>query len=188
MNTYTEEDYKKFTDDIMGVHSSRNHKVKNSYGVYDAYKYIRKNKWFDIGRRLTEHEFYTIIRKVNDYLALNLSQGKAIDLPLSMGSLELRKDPKRLSIVNGKLHTNLPIDWNATLKLWCEDPSSYTNRTLIRIESDEIFRVFYNRQNALYTNKTFYEFQTNRSVRKSLKRQIQAGHVDAFLLRKYDKK
>jgi hypothetical protein len=43
----------------------RYYKVNNSLGVYDAYKWIRKNKWFNIGRPLKEHEFYSIIRKVN---------------------------------------------------------------------------------------------------------------------------
>ena len=37
------------------------HKIRNSIGIYDIYKMLRKNKWLNIGRPLTEHEFYTII-------------------------------------------------------------------------------------------------------------------------------
>jgi hypothetical protein len=33
-----------FIDDIKKIKEKRNHKIKNSYGVYDAYKYYRKNK------------------------------------------------------------------------------------------------------------------------------------------------
>ena len=47
----------------------RNYKITNSIGVYDLYKLIRKNHWYDIGRPLKEHEFYAIIRKVNSLLA-----------------------------------------------------------------------------------------------------------------------
>ena len=32
----------------------------------DAYKWIRKNKWLDIGSPVSEHDFYKIIRGIND--------------------------------------------------------------------------------------------------------------------------
>jgi len=41
-----------------------------------------------------------------------------------MGKLELRKSLRRLDIVNGKLVTSLPIDWDRTLKLWAEEGKS----------------------------------------------------------------
>jgi hypothetical protein len=62
-----------------------------------------------------------------------------------MGTLEIRKKPARVSIVDGKLVTNLPIDWDATLKLWYEDKESFENKTLVRVESEEIFKVYYNK-------------------------------------------
>jgi len=46
--------------------------VLNSLGIYDAYKWIRKNKWLNIGQALTEHQFYTIIRSINKLLAQDL--------------------------------------------------------------------------------------------------------------------
>ena len=54
-----------FRRQVLKVDGPRVHKVNNSYGVYDAYKYIRKNKWFDIGQPVTEHQFYSIIRRMN---------------------------------------------------------------------------------------------------------------------------
>ena len=75
------------------MHDSRNHKVTGSLGVYDAYKYIRKNKWFDIPRPLKEGEFYRIIRRINDYLADELVKGKEVKLPHRLGTLEIRKRP-----------------------------------------------------------------------------------------------
>lgn len=38
-----------FRRQVLKVDEPRVHKVRNSFGTYDAYKYIRKNKWFDIG-------------------------------------------------------------------------------------------------------------------------------------------
>lgn len=42
-----------------------------------------------------------------------------------MGRLEIRKYDASISYRNNKLVTNLPIDWDRTLKLWAEDEESY---------------------------------------------------------------
>ena len=70
--------YEEFKSRIQHLSSPRKHKVTNSIGVYSAYKFIRKNKWLNIGRPLTEHEFYSIIRKINDYFADSLLHGEDI--------------------------------------------------------------------------------------------------------------
>ena len=134
-----------FIREVRRLNDTRIHKVTGSIGVYQAYKYIRKHKWYDIGRPLKEGEFYRIVRKINEYLAQELCKGKEIKLPNRMGTLEIRKKPSRLSIVEGKLVTNLPIDWDATLKLWYEDEESFNNKTLVRVENEEIFKVYYNK-------------------------------------------
>lgn len=175
-----------FLNSIKKVNESRKHKVTNSLGVYDAYKFIRKNKWFNIGRSLTEHEFYSIIRKVNDYLADNFIHGSDIKLPCRMGRIELRKYDARIAIDEGKVRTNLPIDWDKTLKLWYEDEESYKNKTLVKMEEKEIFKVYYNKQLADYNNQTFYEFSANRDLKRRLKRRIKEGKIDAFKLKRDD--
>lgn len=180
------QDKQQFREEILGLHDSRNHKVTGSLGVYDAYKYIRRNKWFDIARPLKEGEFYKIIRKVNDLLAEELIKGREIKLPHKLGTLEIRKRPTRISIVDGKLVTNLPIDWDATLDLWLEDQESYNNKTLVRVESEEIFKIYYNKKDANYNNKSFYDFKPNREIKRSLTKSARAGTLDAFILKKYD--
>ena len=90
-----------FIREVRRLNDTRVHKVTGSIGVYAAYKYIRKNKWYDIGRPLKEGEFYKIIRRINDYLAEELTKGNEIKLPLRMGSLEIRKKPSRVAIVDG---------------------------------------------------------------------------------------
>ena len=60
-------------NEILKVTGHREHIINKSWGVYDAYKWIRKNKWFDIGRPLKEDEFYKIIRGINIKLAERLS-------------------------------------------------------------------------------------------------------------------
>ena len=50
-----------FRKEVLKVNKSRVHKVNNSLGTYDAYKWLRKNKWLDVGP-ISEHDYYTIIR------------------------------------------------------------------------------------------------------------------------------
>ena len=172
-----------FRKKVLKVNKPRLHKVRNSNGIYDAYKWIRKNKWLNIGRPLTEHEFYTIIRQVNNELAYSLIRGDDINLPNRMGRLELRKYDAKIRVdSNNKVITNLPIDWDRTLKLWSEDEEAYKERTLIKMEEKEIFKVFYNKKSANYENKSFMQFDVNRDIKRSLTQQIKKRAVDAFKL------
>lgn len=172
--------YEEFKEKIQRLSSHRVHKVNNSLGVYDSYKWIRKNKWLNIGRPLTEHEFYSIIRSINNYLADSLINGKDIILPERMGRLELRKYEARIYFDGKKVINNLPIDWDNTLKLWYEDKEAFQNKTLVKINEKDIFKVYYNRQLAKYNNQSFYEFKLNRDIKNRLKQKIKRGLIDAF--------
>lgn len=176
-------EYDAFKSSIQHLQENRTHKITNSLGVYDAYKYIRKNKWFDIGRPLTEHEFYQIIRRVNNYLAEELVNGNDITFPNRMGKLELRKR-NSLPVIdkNGSLKVTYAIDWDSTLKLWYDDEGAFNNKTLVRIPERSIFRVKYNKDSANYENKSFMEFQINRDIKTRLKQKIKNNEIDAFNL------
>ena len=175
--------YKEFKFEVQNLNSSRKHKVTNSVGVYSVYKIIRKNHWYNIGRPLTEKEFYSIIRTFNKHIAEELSKGNDFILPYKMGTLEIRKYSPNITIKDGKLNTPLPIDWDKTLKLWYEDKESYDKKTLVRSDVKEIFRLIYNKSKAEYINKSFYELRFNREIKKKLKQNIKEGLIDAFLLK-----
>lgn len=180
-NKEIDNQYKEFKKNILKVDGPRKHKVTNSIGVYSAYKHIRKNKWFDIGRPLTEHEFYTIIRQVNNYLANNLMCGQEVVFPHSLGRLELRKYETIIKMKNGKLYTNLPTDWSATIKLWYEDEEAYKNKTLVKMEEKEtFFRVNYSKRYAYFNNRAFYAFNANRNIKREIQNKVKNGELEAF--------
>lgn len=160
--------------------SVRNYKITNSWGVYQAYKAIRKNGWYDIGRPLKEHEFYAIIRRVNSLLAEEIIYGKPVVLPSQMGTIELRKYPKGVRFVNGKLKNTYPIDWKSTNQLWAEDEEERQKKTLLRYESPIVYCVRYCKDNATYENKTFYQFRLHQKLRKRLKENIINGKTDTL--------
>ena len=175
-------EYIDFISSVRKLKESRKSRVSNSLGVYDAYKWIRKNKWLGIGTSLTEHDFYSNIRSVNKELAKMLIEGQSIKFPCRMGGLELRKHEATYSFKDGKVVTNLPVDWPKTTELWYNDRESYDNKILVRIEEKEIFRIHYNKMKAKYNNKVYYEFIPNRSLKRSLKFPIKDNNVDAFKL------
>lgn len=171
---------KEFIDSIRKIHDSRKHKVTNSYGIYDGYKYYRKNKPKDSKYILTESQYFSITRKINELLAQALSQGDDIVLPSRLGRLEIRKYKASISYDGNKVKTNLPIDWDKTLKLWYEDEDSFKNKTLVKIEEKEIYKLYYNKNSANYNNKSFYQFNFNRELKRKLKNIIKEGNIDAF--------
>lgn len=153
-------------------------KITNSIGAYDIYKMMRKAGWLDIGRPVKEKEYYAIIRGVNDCLAKEIALGKTIQFPAKMGKLELRKQERGVSIVDGKLKITYPINWNETLKLWYEDPEAMRNKTLLRCENKYLYRVRYDVFDATYENKLFYQFKLNTFIQDALSKNIREGKVD----------
>lgn len=171
-----------FRRKVLRLTDTKIHKVRNSYGVYDGFKYYRTHRPNEHKYVLTESQYFSIIRKVNDLLRESLVNGEEVTFPHRLGRLEIRKYTAKMSLKDGKLKTNLPIDWDKTLKLWAEDEESYKNKTLVRAEEKEVYRVFYNRVVADFTNKSFYQFNANRELKRQLKRTIKEGKLDAFMI------
>ena len=173
-------DYKEFNTKLKKGDQKKQAKVRNCFGVYDIYKYIRKNGWYDIGRPLKEHEFYSIIRNVNRLLANEIANGNEVSFPWHMGRLEIRKSSVGVSLVDGKLINTYPIDWGSTMRLWYEDEESRNNKTLLRFEDKYAYSVRYNKFHANFENKSFYEFATNRFLKLALKENIKQGKIDTL--------
>lgn len=172
--------FEDFIKEIKKVNKERHHKVTNSYGSKDAFHYYRKIRPVDSKYVLTDCQYLKIIRLINDELRQTLIEGKDVLLPERMGRLELRKSKNSIKFVDNKLKTNLPVNWDATLKLWYDNPSSKNKKQLVRQETIETYRVYYNRNKANYNNKSFYEFSTNREIKLGLKKNIKLNKIDAF--------
>lgn len=170
-------DYKEFNTKLKKGDQKKIARVRGSFGVYDCYKEIRKNQWYDIGRPLKEHEFYSIIRSINRLLANEIANGNEVTFPCHMGKLELRKDIRGVSIIDGKLINTYPVDWGSTMRLWYEDEEARNNKTLLRYENKYDFHVRYNKFRANFENKTFYEFDTNRFIKLALRNNIKQGKI-----------
>jgi hypothetical protein len=172
-------EFEEFRDTILKRSKSKKpFKVLNSWGVYDAYKLLRKNKWYSIGRPLKEKEFYSIIRGVNRLMADEIANGKTIQFPQRMGALELRKYKVGATLVDGKLRVTYPPDWSETLKLWYEDEEARKNKTILRNNNPYVYYIRFLRDMAIFDNKHFYMFQTNTFIKKALSENIKQGKID----------
>lgn len=179
-------EYREFRNRTLNNVGTHNFKVTNSYGNKEAWRWVKKNKWLDLGQPITEREFGVIIKTINQHLHDQLITGKDIILPHKMGRLELRKFEAKLVLKDNKIETNLPINWDRTLRLWHEDEEAMADKVLIRYEDKTRFSIHYDKTRANYNNKSFYKFIPNRSMKIGLKNNILKGKVDAFLLQKKD--
>lgn len=168
---------KDFKTSIKKANAKKEHKVTASLGMREAFRYYTKKS-----KALDEKDFRRVIRYINSLLQESLASGEDINLPCRMGRLELRKFKTSVSFRNGKMVTNLPIDWNETLNLWYEDKESFKTKKKVRMEVPEVFRVYYKKSTANYNNKSFFTFKVNRDLKQKLKINIVNKKVDAFLV------
>lgn len=169
-----------YRKEVLKVDKPRKTSISNSWGVYDAFKYYRKNKPKDKKYVLSESQYFAIVRRTNLLLAEELCNQNDIVFPYSMGRLEVRKTIPRVYIDNGKIKSTYPIDWDGTIRLWYEDQESRKKKTLLKKKEKAVFRIVYNKSKAMYTNKNYFEFIVNRTIKRSLKDTILQGDFDAF--------
>ena len=171
-----------FLKRIKKVNNKRHPKITHSWGVYDGYKYYRKIRPKDKSFVLKDVQYFAIIRTINKMFVDEFLKGLDIIFPEKMGSLRLVKNPAIFKYAkDNKIKTYMPIDWDATLKLWYEDAESYKNKTLVKKEEKEYFRIKYDKTRADYNNKSFYKLEPNRELKLRLKEKIRNKEIDAFL-------
>lgn len=129
---------------------------------------------------MTEKEFYAIVRQVNNIFADEIGKGNTVKFPCHMGKLELKKEQRGVYFdKDGNMKVTYPVDWMATLRLWFEDEEARENKLLIRLNSKCVYKVHFNKYDATFNNKIFYDFTLNRFIKKKLKNNINNGLIDS---------
>lgn len=164
----------------IGTRKNIPNAIRDCWGVYDSYKLIRKNHWYNIGHPVSEKDFYYIIRNVNKLLVEEFLKGREITFPSSMGKLELRKYEVGAFFDNGRLKISYPVDWEETWKLWYNDRDAYKEKVVVRHQDQWVYKVHYNKYSANYSNKMFYQFKLNQTVRRALSDNIKQGKIDSL--------
>lgn len=147
--------------------SNPGYTINNSWGVYDYYKYYRKNKPEGSKWVLTESQYFSIFRRVNELLTDSLIKTGELEFPFRMGKLVVMKRRNRTYIdSNGTKREKRPIDWNRTFELWYDDKEAYRDKILLYHEQDTMCFIKYNKNEAIYKNKFYYDFRPNRDLKR----------------------
>jgi hypothetical protein len=162
-------------------------KIKSDINLPEQYKYYINNNCEN-----KESSFYVTRTQYSNFLKSLFSlminnmihKNDEYQLPYRLGSLCIRKYVQKVKIIDGKLVSNFPVDWNSTLKLWEEDEESKKEKKLIRHinKNKEVYRYIYIKGMANYTNKKFYKFKPTRTNKLKLKTAIENGTVDFYNL------
>ena len=154
-------------------------KISGSWGIYDYYKYYRKNRPKDKKYVLNEHQYFSLVRKVNNILAQGLIDGDTLEFPYALGEVYSKRRKARTTFKDGKVVTNRRIDWNETLKLWHTDEEAHKKKVLIRRTEPYINYMDYTKRLAKYKNMRFYSFRINKYLLTDFTRKHSQSAVNA---------
>ena len=152
-------EFEEFVKNIKNK-SPKVHRATNSYGIKQFYRWLVKNKWFDIGKELTEREVGQLMREVKSLVGQYVLDGNVFELPSNMGSIEVRTYKSRIKFKNGRIDTALPINWDSTYKLWFEDKQARDRKTLVRYDNLNRCTIYHKRVN--FPNSSYFKFLLNK--------------------------
>lgn len=157
-----------FREEILKLRSHHHHKITNCIGIKDMLKWFTKNKWFGL-KEIKEKQLRDIIRNVHLEIVEELFKGNIIVFPWGMGSIYIKKIKTFVDYANGRMITNYPVNWKATLELWEHDLNARKNKTLIRFDDKNSFKFVYAKLKASYKNRLYYSIAFNRKLKLRLK-------------------
>lgn len=180
------ETFSEFEKRFKNVSGSRTHKITGSHRTICGFHYYRKIRPQKKEFVLTDIQYLSIIRDMNLLIVDELISNKSVKLPCGFGRIEVFKYETTSWIdSNGRLKTNRPIDMNSTVKLWYEDEEARLNRSIVRYDSDFIFRLKYPLKGRKNKYGTYFAIQFNRDLRKKLSEAIKSGEYDTYLKTPY---
>ena len=162
-------------------------KIKSHINTPEQYKYYLDNNCED-----KESLFYVSKKQYVDFLKAFFDEvieamvyhNKEIKLPFKMGMICIRRYEQKVKMVDGKIINNLPVNWNATLKLWESDPEAKEKKQLVRHRNKNrlLYKFVYYRSKAGYKNKNYYWFKPTRTNKQKLKTAINKGQIEVYNL------
>lgn len=174
--------FEEFSKEFKNVSGSRKHKITGSQNTISGFHYYRKIRPKTKDFVLSDIQYLSIIREMNLLIVDELIFNKSVKLPCGFGKLEILKyEPTSWIDSNGKLKSNRPINMNETLRLWHEDEEARFNKSIVRYDSDFIFRFKYPLRGRKSKNSRYFAMQFNRSMRQKLSLAIKSGEYDACL-------
>lgn len=176
-----EQSFKHFSNTVLN-RGSHKYSITNCFGVRDAWRYIRTDKWKMLkGNHISSSVYKDVIGYINKLLIEELLKGHEIILPYSMGILKIIGYQGYAKIKDGCLCTNYTINWKETIKNWYNDSEALKHRQLLRKKQDYFYKVVYNNMYRTYKNKSYYRFRPNRSLCMRISRESEQGKLNILI-------
>jgi len=160
---------------------------RNNPNAYIPGKYLDPKK---IRYAVNRAVYKDILTSINSKIALAIiNENYYFNMPFRLGGIEIVKS-KPIVIVDdsGKVINTFPPDWNATLKLWEQDPIAKKKKKLIRHLNPKtdgyVFKIRYKKTNANYANKKIYNFKAGKSFTNLLAKCVKENPKLDFYLKK----
>jgi len=171
----------------LNLTKNRKHRVKCDYGIKDYYAYYKKN-----GGKLDKKLFSKIIFSFNESLyPIICTPDYNYKIPGRLGVITTDKFKNYIKFEDGNLKTNLPPNWQATMKLWESDSKAKEDKVLVRYENKSTekytFKFRYKKGKVKFKNKNVYSISINRALKQYLKNLINNGEFDTSKIINYDR-
>ena len=99
-------------------------------------------------------------------------------------SIDIRKDKRKITLLNGRVHNTAPIDWKTTRALWEKDAESKKNKIIVKYRnnhtSGHVFRIYCHKYRARWSNTSSYKFKPSRSFKRMLGKRITNPNKDRY--------
>lgn len=111
-------------------------KIKIDVHTKDFYEYYKEHTFdgnIESVFYLTPREYGKFVRMFFEELSEAIIQENyEFPVPHRLGQISIRKYKSQIKIEDGKVVNNLPVDWNATLKLWEQDKEAKEKKILVK--------------------------------------------------------
>ena len=159
-------------------------KIKVDYRMPDYYKFYKKN----LENPVDKHKYKQVIEDFNLELQdLLLFKGVTYKMPGLNFELVLKKSKRTSKVKDGKLYTNIPINWVATRKMWEEHPETKNNRYVRYNNSHSnnyVFKIYLKKFKSAFKFRSLYKFDIVRQFKRKIGKEIKNpdNNIDAYLL------
>lgn len=162
-------------------------KIKSHINTPEQYKYyINENCESKESLFYIDKKTYTSFLKsfFDEFVDAMIYENKEFNLPYRTGLMCIRKYQQKVKIVDGKVINKLPVDYNATLKLWEEDPEAKEKKQLVRHlnKNRMLYRFVVYKSKARFKNKEYYWFKPTRTNKLKLKDAIKNNMIEVYNL------
>lgn len=160
----------------------RQHRIKSDYGIADYYKHYRNSGGTQDRKTYTKtvRRFFEL---VGDVIINNEYSYKIFG---RLGIITVKKIKTYIKFKEGKLKTNLPINYKETNLLWKNNPEAKKNKKYVYYENKHSngfkYKFCYLKYTANYANKSLYNLKINRQLKRKLADLIYtAGEIERGL-------